>query len=70
MTEDDDPVLRRFEAFNRENGGGAGVRKSRGGCNLTFTATQAPIARLEPEGLRRPDASLLLVLARKVEGCR
>ncbi len=50
MTGHDDPVLLRVEAFNRENGGGAGVRKSRGGCNLALTATQAPIARLKPEG--------------------
>ena len=50
MTRDDDPVLRRFEAFNRENGGGVSIHRSRGGYNLTLTATDAPIARLKPEG--------------------
>ena len=57
-------------AFNRENGGGVSVRRGRGGSNLTFTATNALIARLKPGGPRRQDESLLLVLARKVKGCR
>ena len=50
MTRDDDSALRRFEAFNRENGGGVSIHRSRGGYNLTLTATDAPIARLKPEG--------------------
>ena len=50
MTGHDDPVPRHAEAFDRENGGGAGIHGRRGGCNPAFTATQAPIARLEPEG--------------------
>ncbi len=49
MTEPD-PILLRMEAFDRENGGGVSVRKRRGGHPLTLTATQAPIARLKPEG--------------------
>ena len=49
MTEPD-PVLLRIEAFDRESGGGVSVCKSRGGYTLTLTATQAPIARLKPEG--------------------
>ena len=44
-----DPVLLRMEAFDRENGG-VSVCRSRGGHTLVLTATQAPIARLEPEG--------------------
>ncbi len=50
MTEPD-PILLRMEAFDRENGGGASVHKSRGGHTRTLTATQAPIARLKPERL-------------------
>ena len=49
MTEPD-PILLRIEAFDRQNGGGVSVCKSRGGYTLTLTATQAPIARLKPEG--------------------
>ncbi len=49
MTEPD-PILLRIEAFDRDNGGGVSVCKSRGGYTLTLTATQAPIARLKPEG--------------------
>ncbi len=49
MTEPD-PILLRIEAFDRDNGGGVSVRKSRGGHTRTLTATQAPIARLKPEG--------------------
>ncbi len=49
MTEPD-PILLRIEAFDRQNGGGVSVCKSRGGYTLTLTATQAPIARLKPGG--------------------
>ena len=48
MTQDDNPVLRRSEAFNRENCGGVSVYRSRGGKSLAFTATQVPIARFRP----------------------
>ena len=47
---DIDPIMQRAGAFNRENGGGVSVRKSRGGYNLTMTETGAPVARLKPEG--------------------
>ena len=47
---DPDPILRRMKAFDRQNSGGVSVRRSRGGYTLTLTATQAPIARLKPEG--------------------
>ncbi len=43
------PVLRRIEAFDRKNGG-VTVAGIQGGYTLTLTATQAPIARLGPEG--------------------
>ncbi len=49
MTEPD-PILLRMEAFDRENGGGVRVHRSRGGHTITLTATQPPIARLKPEG--------------------
>ncbi|MCY4140129.1 MAG: hypothetical protein OXF56_17935 [Rhodobacteraceae bacterium] len=47
---DPDPILARIEAFDRENGGGVTVCRNRGGYTLTLTATEAPIARLKPEG--------------------
>ena len=47
---DPDPVLARVQAFDREAGGGVTAEKSRGGYTLTLTATDAPIARLKPEG--------------------
>ena len=47
---DPDPILARIEAFDRDNGGGVTVCKTRGGYTLTLTATEAPIARLKPEG--------------------
>ena len=47
---DFDPVLARVEAFDREAGGGVTVDKQRGGYTLTLTETDAPIARLKPEG--------------------
>ena len=45
-----DPCLARIEAFNKSKGGGVTVTKERGGYNLYLTATQAPIARLQPKG--------------------
>ena len=47
---DPDPILARIEAFDRENGGGVTVCRNRGGYTLTLTDTEAPIARLKPEG--------------------
>ena len=47
---DVDPVLARVEAFDREAGGGVTVDKHRGGYTLTLMETDAPIARLKPEG--------------------
>jgi hypothetical protein len=43
-----DFVQHRIEAFNREQGGGASVRKDRNSYNLVRTDTGAPIARLRP----------------------
>ncbi len=45
-----DPCLARIEAFNKSRGGGVTVTRVRGGYNLYLTATQAPIARLQPKG--------------------
>ena len=39
---DPDPILARIEAFDRDNGGGVTVCKTRGGYTLTLTATEAP----------------------------
>ena len=47
---DPDPVLARVQAFDKEAGGGVTVQRSRSGYTLTLTATDAPIARLKPEG--------------------
>ncbi len=44
------PCLARIKAFNKSNGGGVTVASVRGGYNLYLAATQAPIARLQPEG--------------------
>ncbi len=63
------PIMGRMEAFSRENGGGVSARRG-GGCTVAFTATQAPIARLGPEGLGDRMRIFRLVLAGKVEGCR
>ncbi len=45
-----DPCLARIEAFNKSKGGGVTVTRVRGGYNLYLTATQAPIAGLQPKG--------------------
>ena len=45
-----DPILLRIEDFDRQNGSGASVCKSRHGYTHTLTAAQAPVARLKPEG--------------------
>ena len=45
-----DPDLARIQAFDRANGGGVTVCKQHGAYHLYLTATQAPVARLEPEG--------------------
>ena len=47
---DIDPVLARVEAFNKGAGGGVTVDKHRGCYILTLTETDAPVARLKPEG--------------------
>ncbi len=47
---DPDPIPRCIDAFDREKGGGVSICKSRGGYTRTLAATQAPIARLKPEG--------------------
>ena len=51
MTETD-PIPACVDAFDRDNGGGVTAFRSRGGCTLVLTATDAPIARLKPEGPR------------------
>ena len=43
-----DPHLARIEAFNLKKGGGVTITKVRIGYNLFLTATDAPIARLNP----------------------
>ena len=45
-----DPYLARFEAFSLRKGGGVTVTKVRNGYNQYHTATDAPIARLNPTG--------------------
>ena len=45
-----DPYLARIEAFNLKNGGGVTIKKVQNGYNLYLTATDAPIARLNPSG--------------------
>ena len=51
-----DPYLARIESFNLKNGGGGGggggvtVKKVQNCYNLYLTATDAPIARLNPVG--------------------
>ena len=45
-----DPHLARIEAFNLKKGGGVTITKVRNGYNLYLTATDAPIARLNPTG--------------------
>ncbi len=52
---DPDPVLARVQAFEKEARGGVTAEKSRRGHTLTQTATDAPIARLKPDG---PDGKL------------
>jgi hypothetical protein len=44
-----DFVQHRIEAFNREQGGGASVRKDRNGYTLVREDTGVPIARLRPK---------------------
>ena len=44
------PHLARIEAFNLKKGGGVAITKVRNGYNLYLTATDAPIARLNPTG--------------------
>jgi hypothetical protein len=44
-----DFVQHRIEAFNREQGGGASVRKDRNGYTLVSDDTGVPIARLRPK---------------------
>ena len=51
MTETD-PILARVKAFDKEAGGGVTAFRSRGGYTLELTATDAPVARLKPEGPR------------------
>ena len=45
-----DPYLARIEAFSLRKGGGLTVTKVQNGYNLYHTATDAPIARLNPTG--------------------
>ena len=45
-----DPYLARIEAFNLKKGGGVTITKVQNGYNLYLTATDAPIARLNPSG--------------------
>ena len=46
-----DPYLARIEAFNlKKGGGGVTITKVQNGYNLYLTATDAPIARLNPVG--------------------
>ena len=45
-----DPYLARIESFNLKNGGGVTITKVQNGYNLYLTATDAPIARLNPVG--------------------
>ena len=45
-----DPYLASIEAFNLKKSGGVTVTKVRNGYNLYHTATDAPIARLNPTG--------------------
>ena len=47
---DFDPIPARVETFDKEAGGGVTVDKHRGCYTLTLTETDAPIARLKPEG--------------------
>ena len=42
--------LARIEAFNLKKAGGVTITKVRNGYNLYLTATDAPIARLNPSG--------------------
>ena len=44
------PYLARIEAFNLKKGGGVTITKVQNGYNLYLTATDAPIARLNPIG--------------------
>ena len=45
-----DPYLARIESFNLKNRGGVTIKKVQNGYNLYLTATDAPIARLNPIG--------------------
>lgn len=45
-----DPYLTRIQTFNRARGGGITITRVRDGYNLHLTATQAPVARLQPNG--------------------
>ena len=45
-----DPYLVRIESFNLKKGGGVTITKVQNGYNLYLTATDAPIARLNPSG--------------------
>ena len=47
---DHDPILARIKAFDAANGGGVGVYKQRGAYHLYLLDSEAPIARLKPEG--------------------
>ena len=44
------PYLARIESFNLKDGGGVIIKKVQNGYNLYLTATDAPIARLNPSG--------------------
>ena len=45
-----DPYLARIQSFNLKKGGGVTIKKVQNGYNLYLTATDAPIARLNPSG--------------------
>ena len=61
-----DPHLARIEAFNLKKGGGVTITKVRNGYNLYLTATDAPIARLNPTG---SNEDKVLVLSRALARC-
>ena len=44
------PYLARIESFNLKKGGGVTIKKVQNGYNLYLTATDVPIARLNPSG--------------------
>ena len=46
----DDEIALRIEAFDAANGGGVGWYKNKGAYHLYLLTTEAPIARLKPDG--------------------